>query len=148
LRFGPVTSNDSTADVAIDPDRKTLTTRFSTLEVSVGSGESAPPDATRTFSLVVPLTAAARNAKLTFYASGFAFADKGTTARLTLRVNGRSIARDFPAGSEVEYVQPLKLSAIPASQYRLSVVLEAHQVPDSHDGTAFLSVSAIDAKIT
>ena len=148
MRFGPVTSNDSTVDIAIDPSRKTLTTRFSTLEVSVGSGESAPPDATRTFSLVVPLTAAARNAKLTFYASGFAFADKGTTARLILRVNGRSIARDFPAGSEVEYVQPLKLSAVPASQYRLSVLLEVHQVPGSHDGTAFLSVSAIDARIT
>jgi hypothetical protein len=150
VRFGPVTLSDSTADIAIDPGRTTLTARFSKLEVSVPNAESAAPDATRSFSLVLPLTGAAPNAKLTVHASGFAFADEGATARLTLRVNGRTVVRNFPAGSgDVEYVQPLKLPAIQASACRLSVVLEVHQVPGSHDEkTAFLSVSAIDARIT
>jgi hypothetical protein len=143
VRFGRVTASDPTADIAIDPDRTTMTARFSAFEVSAGS-ESA----TRASSLVVPLTDGAQNAKVTFYASGFAFADEGATARLTLRVNGRKLVKDFPAGSEVDYVQRLQLPAIPASQYRLSAVVEAHQAPGCHDATAFLSVSAIDAAIT
>jgi hypothetical protein len=143
VRFGRVTASDPTADITIDPDRTTLTARFSAFEVSAGS-ESA----TRTSSLVVPLTDGAQNAKVTFYASGFAFADEGATARLTLRVNGHKLVKDFPAGSQVEYVQRLQLPAIPASQYRLSAVVEAHQAPGCHDATAFLSVSAIDAAIT
>jgi hypothetical protein len=143
VRFGRVTASDPTADIAIDPDRTTMTARFSAFEVSAGS-ESA----TRASSLVVPLTDGAQNAKVTFYASGFAFADEGATARLTLRVNGRKLVKDFPAGSEVEYVQRLQLPAIPASQYRLSAVVEAHQAPGCHDATAFVSVSAIDAAIT
>jgi hypothetical protein len=143
MRFGPVTASDPTADINIDPDRTTLTARFSQFEVSLGS-ESA----TRTSSLVVPLTDGAQNAEVTFYASGFAFTDEGATARLTLRVNGRKVVKDFPAGSEVEYIQQLELPATPASRYRLSAVVEAHQAPGCHDAAAFLSVSTIDAAIT
>jgi len=148
VRFGPVTSNDSTVNIAIDPDRTTMTTTFSALEVSVGNGESTASDATRMFPLVLPLTDGAQNATITFHASGYAFADKGATARLTLRVNGASSIAHFPAGSDDEYVETLKLPAIPASQYRLSVVVEVHQAPGSHDATALLSVLAIDAAIT
>lgn len=143
VRFGRVTVSDPTADINIDPDQTTLTARFSQFEVSLGS-ESA----TRTSSLVVPLTDGAQNAKLTFYASGFAFTYEGATARLTLRVNGRKVVRDFPTGSEVEYVQRLDLPAIPASRYRLSAVVEVRQAPGCDGAAASLSVSAIDAAIT
>jgi hypothetical protein len=143
-----VTTSDPSVTISIAPDRTTLTTTFSELVASVGSVVSPAP-ATRSFRLVVPLTGAAQNAKVAFHASGYAVVEEGATARLTFRVNGRTIVKDFPVGSDDDFDQTLELPAIPSSTYQLSVVLETQQVPGSDDGTtASLNVSTIDARIT
>jgi hypothetical protein len=141
VRFGPVpASKDPTVVTSISPDRKTLTTTFSALEVSVDD-ESTKPDATRSFTLLLPLTGAGQNANVTVHASGYAFVTKGATARLTLKVNGRTIVNDFRPNWDDDFARTLDLPAIPGSTYQLSVVLEVHKIPGSRGPkTAYLNV--------
>jgi hypothetical protein len=143
VRFGPVTSEDSTATTDISPDGAALTTLFSDLVATLQKG----PQSTGT-RMVIPLTDDGQNAKLTVYASGYAITTKHATACLRLTVNGQTVVRGFRGGTEGEFLQPLELPAIAGSEYQLSLALEVHQAPGSHDEDAYLNVSAIDAEIT
>ena len=109
-RFGPVTSEDSTASIDVSPDRAALTATFADLEVDLEKG--AKSAGTR---MVMPLTAGAQNAKITIYASGYALTDHGT-ARLSLTVNGRTVVKDFPAGTDADFVQPIELPVIAGAE--------------------------------
>ena len=114
----------------------------------MGNGESPSSPTTSTFPLTVPLSGTAQNGKITFYASGYGFVTEGGTARLTLRANGRKIVKNFPAGSDVEFVQTLQLPGTAVSECQLSLVIEVDQVAGSHEGTAYLNVSALDGAIS
>lgn len=139
--LGAVTSEPGISMTSIDPDRTTLTTTFSDLQVDLERG--VPSAGTH---MVIPLTGDAHNAMLTVYASGYVFTYHAT-ARLTFTVNGVTIVKNFPAGADHEFVQPLELPAIGGSVYQLSVALEGQQAPGS-DGTAYINVTAIDANIS
>lgn len=139
--LGAVTSEPGISMTSIDPDRTTLTTTFSDLQVDLERG--VPSAGTH---MVIPLTGDAHSAMLTVYASGYVFTYHAT-ARLAFTVNGVTIVRNFPAGADHEFVQPLELPAIGGSVYQLSVALEGQQAPGS-DGTAYINVTAIDANIS
>jgi hypothetical protein len=143
VRFGAVTCEDSNSSTDVSSDGGALTTLFSDQVASLQEG----PQSTGT-RMVIPLTGGAQNRKLTVYASGYAITTEHTTARLSLTVNGQTVVKDFPAGTEGEFVQPLKLPAIAGSDYQLSFALEVHQAAGSDDGDAYLNVSSIDAEIT
>jgi hypothetical protein len=148
VRFGKTTTGGPNFDVVVSPDRTTLTTRLAALEVGVGD-TSTRPQATPRFSLALPLTGSAPNAKLTFYVSGYASVFTGATARLTVSANGRVTVKDFPKGWDDEFVRTLTVPAIPASTCRLTIILQAQQIfGSSEERTAYLNISAIDAKIT
>ena len=142
VRFGPVTSEDSTASTAVSPDGQALTTLFSDLEADTQKGIQS--NGTR---MVMPLTDGAPNAHITVYASGYALTE-GATARLSLTLNGQTVVKDFPAGTDDEFVQQIELPAIAGSEGQLSIALEVDQTPGSDDGAAYLNVSSIDAEIT
>ena len=142
MRFGQVTSDDSTATSDVSPDGAALTTLFSDMEVNLETG--AVSNGTR---VVMPLTGGTHNALLTIYASGYAIT-QGATARLTMTVNGQAFVRDFPLGTDGEFVQQVGLPAVAGSETQLSLALEVHQAPGSDDGAAYLNVSSIDANIS
>jgi hypothetical protein len=142
VRFGDVTSEDSTASIGVAPDGTALTATFSDLEVDLHNG--VPSTGTR---MAMPLTGGARNANIAVYVTGYAFTDQAT-ARLTLTVNGQTVVKDFPAGTDGEYTQSLELPAIAGSAYQLSLALAGDQAPGSDDGSANLIVDAIDMEIT
>jgi len=96
-----------------------------------GNGEVTEPDATRSFSMTLPLTDGAKGETLRVRAQGFAFTQYGATARLTLRGGGRVTVKDIPTGSELDLLQTLELPASPATTYQLSADIELHQ----RDGT-------------
>lgn len=146
VRFGPVASQDSTYTISIDPDGTTFTIVFSNIQAGVGD-VALDPSYRPTFALTLPLTDGAHNSTVTFYASGYAFVTKGATARLIFSVNGHTAVKNFSAGWDDEYIQQLKLPAIPASECQLSLDLEVNQVPGSPDGTAQIGVSSIDGNI-
>src|SRR5262249_57499401 len=98
---------------SIDPDRTTLTTTFSDLQVDLERG--VPSAGTH---MVIPLTGDAHSAMLTVYASGYVFTYHAT-ARLAFTVNGVTIVRNFPAGADHEFDQPLELPAIGGAGYTL-----------------------------
>jgi hypothetical protein len=147
VRFGPVTASGAYGAVtSVSPDRRTMTTTFSALEVSLD--ESTRPDATRRFTLALPMTGADQKAKVRFYASGYAFT-QSATARLTFRVNGRTHVSEFGPGWDDDFDRTLDLPAIPATTYQLSVVLEVHIVPGADDSKAvYLNIKSLDAEIT
>jgi hypothetical protein len=142
VRFGTVTSENSTASIDVSDDGKALTAGFSDLEADLEKG--VPSTGTR---MVMPLTGGARNATITVYASGYVFTHHAT-ARLSFTVNGTTVVRDFPSGTDREFVQPIELPAIGGSAYQLSLTLEGQQAPASADGTAYINVSTIDAEIS
>jgi hypothetical protein len=122
-----------------------MTTTFSALEVSLD--ESTRPDATRRFTLALPMTAADQKAKVRFTVSGNAFT-QDATACLTFRVNGHTHVSEFGPGWDDDFLRTLDLPAIPATTYQLSVVVEVHTVPGAEDPVAAFNVLAIDAEIT
>lgn len=83
VRFGRVATSGANGETDIADDRRALTTTFSDLEVTVGNGAVTEPDATRSFSMTLPLTDGAKGETLRVHAQGFAFTQDGATARLT-----------------------------------------------------------------
>jgi hypothetical protein len=149
VHFGPVTQTVSHGhlDVSISDDRQALTTTFDDLQVKVGDGPTAACDATRSFAMTLPLTGGTDVARLRFHVQGFAFLDKGATARLTLRGNGRVLARDFPVGSETDFLETMELPATAATIYRLSAVVQVHQDPGTYRTAGYLNIAAVDIEI-
>src|SRR5262249_62235559 len=111
---------------SIDPDRTTLTTTFSDLQVDLERG--VPSAGTH---MVIPLTGDAHNAMLTVYASGYVFTYHAT-ARLAFTVNGTTIVRNFHAGADHEFVQPLELPAIGGCVYLPFSALPGGAAPRAH----------------
>jgi hypothetical protein len=140
VRFGTVTSDDSTATINVDSDRQALTTLFSDLEASSESGVLS--NGTR---MVMPLTGGAPNATVKVYASGYVFT-RHATARLSFTLNGQPIVKEFPSGTDHDFVLPIYLPAIGGSAYQLSLTID--EQPTTGRGVAYINISAIDAQIT
>ena len=149
VRFGPGMAEGSYAhlDTDIAPDRQALTTAFDDLQVEVGNGKVTDCDVTRSYTMTIPLVGGGHRSVLRFHVQGFAYVDKGVTARLTVRGNGRTAARVFPAGTADSFLQTVELPATPGTTYRLETVVELHQDPAT-ETAGYLNVAAIDAEIT
>jgi hypothetical protein len=135
-----------TALTGIAPDGSALTTTFDDLVVEVGQGVTES-DVTQSFSMTLPLSDGAKGKTLRVQAQGYAIALGGTSARLTLRLNGQVRVRNFPAGSNTEFVQTLEVPAIPVSTAQLSGVIEVQEDPGT-GAVANLSVVSIDSEVS
>jgi hypothetical protein len=147
VRFGKVTVTPSgdTASLDVAPsDHRALTATFSDREVQVGPGATEP--APRSFAMTLPLTDGAKGETLRVYVQGYAFAQEGAYARLTLKLNGLSSVRYYRSGWDDDFVEVLEAPATPATTYRLEGVLEVHQKPGT-GGPAYLNVLSVDASI-
>ena len=147
VRFGKVTVTPSgdTASLDVAPsDHRALTATFSDREVQVGSGATEP--APRSFAMTLPLTDGAKGETLRVYVQGYAYAQEGAYARLTLKLNGLSSVRYYRSGWDDDFVEVLEAPATPATTYRLEGVLEVHQKPGTV-GAAYLNVLSVDASI-
>jgi hypothetical protein len=148
VHFGPMAEGShGHVDTSIAPDRQALTTGFDNLEVEVGNGKLTNCDATRSYTMTIPLTGGGHRSVLRFHVQGFAFVAKGVAARLTVRGNGRTTARDFPAGTDDSFLQTVELPATPGITYRLETVVQLHQDPDTYRTAGYLNVAAIDVEI-
>jgi len=148
VRFGPMAEGSyAHFDTNVSPDRQALTTAFDNLLVEVGNGKLTNCDATRSYTMTIPLTGGDKLARLRFHVQGYAFVAKGVTARLTVRGNGRTTTRDFPAGTDDSYLQTVELPATPGTTYRLSTSVELHQDPGTYRTAGYLNVLSIDAEI-
>jgi hypothetical protein len=145
--FGPIsiTSFDDSALTSISPDYQALTTTFDKFEIQVQNGKGAC-DVTRSLSMTLPVTGPAQAGRLGFHAQGFAFADQGASARLTLRGNGQVKVMRFPAGFNDTYVVDLVFPVTTGTSYTVSVQLEVHQNPDT-GGDAILNMVSIDSAV-
>src|SRR5215216_2457036 len=148
VRFGPGMAEGSYGhfDTDIAPDRQALTTAFDDLQVEVGNGKVTDCDVTRSYTMTIPLVGGGHRSVLRFHVQGFAYVDKGITARLTVRGNGRTTARDFPAGTDDSFLQTVQLPATPGITYRLETVVELHQDPGI-ETAGYLNVVTIDVEI-
>jgi hypothetical protein len=148
VRFGKVTTTPSndTLETAISPDRRALTTSFSDFEVIV-NGKVTEPDATKSFSMTLPLTGGANGDVVGFHVQGFTAVEEGATARVTLRGGGKTIVRDFPSGIDKSFVESLWLPATPGITYQLSVVIEIHK-DAAGGGDGYLNAAVVDVGIS
>jgi hypothetical protein len=147
VRFGKVTVTPSgdTASLDVAPsDHRALTATFSDREVQAGPGATEP--APRSFAMTLPLTDGAKGETLRVYVQGYAFAQEGAYARLTLKLNGLSSVRYYRSGWDDDFDEVLEAPATPATTYRLEGVLEVHQKPGT-GGAAYLNVLSVDASI-
>ena len=149
MHFGPgmPEGRHGGVDTSISPDRQALTTTFDDLQVEVGNGKVTDCDATRSYTMTIPLTGGGHVAALRFHVQGYAFVAKGVTARLTVRGNGRRTTRDFPVGTDDSFLQTVELPATPGTTYRLSTVVELHQDPGTYRTAGYLNVLSIDVGI-
>ena len=152
VRFGKVTTTPSDASVvtSVAPsDRRALTTTFDNIEVTVGNGAVTGPDASKSFSMTLPLTGGTKGETLRIYVQGYAFAEKsgGAYARLTLKLDGQATVRYYRSGFSDTFVETLQVPATPATTYRLEGVLEVHRNPGT-DAAASMNVVSIDAEIS
>ena len=145
VRFGRVTASGRGSETSIAPDRRALTTTFSDFEVTVDP-ESAEPDATRTFTMTMPLTTGAAGETLSVYAQGFAFLDGGAKASVTLQGGGRQIIQGYATGADDSFLQTLELPARPGVTYQLTFAIDIDRGADD-GGTGYLNIAAIDIGI-
>ena len=147
VRFGKVTVTPSGDTASLDvaqSDHRALTANFSDREAQVAPGSTEP--ATRSFAMTLPLTDGAKGETLRVSVQGFAHAQEGAYAQLTLKLNDLSSVRYYPNGWEDDFDEVLEAPATPATTYRLEGVLEVHQKPGT-GGAAYLNVLSVDASI-
>lgn len=145
MRFGPVATAGRPGETAIADDRRALTTTFSDFEVTVDP-TSAEPDATKTFTMTMPLTDGAAGETLSVHAQGFAFLDAGAKASVTLRGGGRQIIHGFGTGAEDSFLETLELPARPGVTYHLTFDIDIDRGAGA-EGTGYLTIAAIDIAI-
>jgi hypothetical protein len=147
VRFGKVTTTPSgdTALLEVAPsDRRALGAEFSDREVQVGPGATEP--ATRSFAVTLPLTDGAKGETLRVVVQGYAYAQEGAYAQLTLKLNGQASVRYYRSGWDDSFAEVLEAPATPATTYRLEGVLEVHQKPGT-GGPAYFNVASVEASI-
>jgi len=148
VRFGKVTVTPSGDTDSLDvapSDHRALTANLPDREVKVAPGSTEP--VTQSFAMTLPLTDGAKGETLKVGVQGFAVAEEGAYAQLTLKLNGLSSVRYYRSGWEGDLVEVLEAPATPATTYRLEGVLEVHQKPGTGGGAADLRVSSVDASI-
>jgi hypothetical protein len=146
VRFGKVTTtpSDGVQTSVAERDRRALTTTFDDLQA--GEEQVPQPDATRSFSMTLPLTDGAKGETLRVSVQGYAFVEKGAHAQLTLKVNGQGTVRYYEAGWNDTILEVLELPAVPATTYQLSGVLRVRHNSGT-DSYAILNVVSVDAAI-
>ena len=147
VRFGQVTTAGRPNDTAIADDRRALTTSFEDFEV-IDNPASAEPNATKSFSMTLPLTDGAEGETLKVTAQGFVYLGDGATARLTLRGGRRTIIKGFAPGSDEPFVETLKLPATPGRTYQLSVVIEIYKDAAGEGYGSSLNAATLDVVIS
>jgi hypothetical protein len=148
LRYGPIAPGGGYgAQIDVNPTRDAFTLTFDGLEIEVGNGEQTPAVVSRSYPLVVPLTGAPRKATVEFHASGAVIADQDTTATLTLTVNGYQSVKTWSPDTNDDFVQTVRLPAVPASSYHLSVALQLRQRSGRTAASGYLNVLSVDSQI-
>jgi hypothetical protein len=148
VHFGPMQEGrHGGVETSIAPDRQALTTTYDGLEVEVANGKVTDCDVTRSYPMTIPLVGSGHRSMLQLAVQGFAFVEKGVTARLTVRGNGRTTTRDFPVGTNDTFDEVVRLPATPGTTYRLETVVELHQDPATFGTAGILNVVSIDAAI-
>ena len=140
----PTYSSANAFDIGVSPDKRAFTVRFSDLFVEVDAGKSPAPVATRVFSIVLPVDGGGAGLRISFTASGYAFASDGSSGYAVLSVNGKTSVMNFPSGTDMEFVQQLEFEAGRTSECRISVFIVVERGSES---AAYLNVSTIDAEM-
>jgi hypothetical protein len=145
VRFGPITTAGRDSDTTISDDRRALTTAFSDFEVAVDPAW-AETEATKTFTMTMPLTDGAAGETLWVYAQGYAHFDGGAKGSVTLRGGGQQIIQGYATPHDKSFVQTLELPARPGETYKLTFAIDIDQSTD-HEGTGYLNIITIDIGI-
>jgi hypothetical protein len=145
VRFGPMATAGNPSELDIAGDRRALTVSFWDFEVTVEPA-SAEPDATKSFSMTVPLTAGAEGETLRVHAQGFAFMDEGAKASVTLQGGGRQVIKGFATGDDDSFLQTLELPARPGVTYQLHFAIAVDRGATA-EGVGYLNIAAIDMEI-
>jgi hypothetical protein len=149
VRFGPVTTAGRDSDTSISDDRRALTTMLSDFEVAVDP-TLAEPEATKTFTMTIPLTDGAAGETLWVHAQGYAFFDGGAKGSVTLRGGGQQIIQGYATPTDESFLQTplqsLELPARPGVTYKLTFAIDIDQSAD-HEGTGYLNINPIDIEI-
>ena len=145
VRFGKVTTAGRDSDTSISDDRRALTTAFSDFEVAVDP-TSAEPDATKTFTMTMPLTDGAEGETLWVHAQGYVFFDGGAKGSVTLRGGGQQIIQGYATPTDESFLQTLELPARPGVTYQLTFAIDIDRSADGQ-GTGYLNIAAIDIEI-
>jgi hypothetical protein len=144
VRFGQVTTAGQDSDTSISDDRRALTTAFSDFQVAVDP--SSEPEATKTFTMTMPLTDGAAGETLFVHAQGYAFFDGGAKGSVTLQGGGQQIIQGYATPTDEEFVQTLELPARPGVTYKLTFAIDIDQSADGQ-GTGYLNINPIDIEI-
>lgn len=145
MRFGQITTAGRDSDTSISDDRRALTTTFSDFEVAV-EPTSAETDATKTFTMTMPLTEGAEGETLGVGVQGFALLHRGAKASVTLRGGGRQVIQGYATGAEDSFLQTLELPARPGVTYQLTFAIDIDRGADD-EGTGYLNILSIDIGI-
>jgi hypothetical protein len=145
VRFGKVTTTPSDGvETSVAPAHRALVTTFN--DIQVGNEEPPKPDATRSFSMTLPLTGGAKGETLEVIVQGMAIGPRGASAKLTLRFNGQATVRYYRNGFDDTFAEVLEVPATPATTHRLEGVVEVHHDP-ANGRYAYLNVTSVDASI-
>ena len=147
FRSRPPASGDDGFDISISDDGLAFTLRFAEIQAEVDAGKSSDPVAARVFSAILPLDGGDNSADISFAASGFAFATEGASGYAVLSVNGKASVEHFPAGTDQEFVQQLRLEAGATCECHLTVVAIVQRDAAFPDAAATIRPGTVDAEI-
>jgi hypothetical protein len=139
---GVAYQSDVAIDYGISLDKKAFTIGFAGLEAKIGS-KGSPSVATRSYSLVVPLSGAKPDTEFPIFVSGYANIQKGANAHAIFSVNEQTVVTDFAPPMDKDFIQEIKFKPGNNSELRMTVVLIADRDAPS-DGNVFINVTAID----
>jgi hypothetical protein len=149
LTFGEVKPYQSEVafESNLSDDKRALTFTFSDFVATVGGKKTPGSSTIRTFSVLLPLDGDDTTAEIEFISQGGVKTFEGATATIISSVNGRTVAQDFPAGSDESVQQRLSFAGAKPPECRLSIILLAGRDSKNENAEAFLNVLSIDVEI-
>jgi hypothetical protein len=148
IAFGEAPSFSSEQNTSFErsADKHAFTIDFTGLEIGLGGGPVPAPVVSRIYSIVLPVSDAAKGVEIPFHFQGYSVCLEGVNAYAVFSVNGQISTVNFPPGHDQSFLHTLVFKAPYATEVRLTILLALERDAKHPQAEGYLNVSQVDSE--
>lgn len=147
IAFGePSFTSEKNTGFGLSDDKHTFTLTFDGLEIGLNPpGPVLTSVATRTYSMVIPLSNGDKGVEIPFHFQGFSFCQEGVNAYAVFSVNGQTSTVNFAPGHNDSFVHSMVFKAPYASDVRMTILIAMERDAKHKDAQGYINITSADS---